>query len=616
MNSQVLFRPLERPKPDISVQKTKDGSYLIVSNIAIGEYEDNIANYWLKSAEEVPDRACLVQCRAEGDWPELSYRDAVDKADRISTWLLNNGYSKETPILILSTNSFAHALLTMGAMQIGVPIAPLSPSFSLMSGDFERLKYAADLVDPKMIFAEDGDLFSKAINALSDRRDQIVTVTGVLHGGLVFDDLLSDLNVDAVAKARATVGPDTLAKILFTSGSTGMPKAVPNTMRMLCSAQKMVELISEPRDPFDNPSIFLDWLPWHHTFGANANFLGSLRIGGTLYMDDGKPVPGLFHRTIANIKKIRPTRFSSVPTAFSFLLDELEKDEELALAFFDRLRMCNYGGAALSQEVYERLQVQAIKHTGMKIPVGTGWGATETTAMGTSLFWNEDKVGIIGVPYSGMTVKLVPVQDKYEIRIKGDAVHTGYYKRPDLTSTYFDEEGFYCIGDAVVFQDPERPERGLAFKGRVSEDFKLANGTWVETGSLRLQLIDALDPFARDVVIGGHDEEFLVIMIVPSEFVVKDAEARGFHAEGDLSVIEDPEILKKIKTKLEAHNQKYPARSRFVGRALVMGSPLSADRNEITDKQYINQKAVLENRSKLVDQLLSSETMGAILKFD
>lgn len=603
MKNAVPFRQLDRPKPDVSVRKSKDGSYVIESNISIGEYEKNIANYWLKSAAEVPERACLVQCKPDGDWPELTYREAVDKANRVSSWLITHGFNSETPILILSGNSLAHALLTMGAMQIGVPIAPLSPSYSLMSSDFERLKYAAELVDAKMVFAEDGDQYAKPIAALADFNLDLVTVTGSASQAIGFEDLLGMLDEVGVERARQKVGPQTLAKILFTSGSTGMPKAVPNTHDMLCSAQKMVKLISEPRDPINNPSVFLDWLPWHHTFGANANFLGSLRLGGTMYLDDGKPIPGLFQRTIENLIRIKPTRFSSVPTAFSFLLDQMEKDAELGQAFFERLRMCNYGGAALSQELYERLQVQAIKYTGMRIPVGTGWGATETTAMGTSVFWNEEKVGLVGVPYSGITLKLIPAQDKFEIRLKGPSVHSGYYKRPDLTATYFDEDGFYCIGDAVSFIDPDTPEKGLVFKGRVSEDFKLSNGTWVETGSLRLALIDALDPYARDVVIAGHDREALSILIVPSEFVVKDAIAAGFADRGALSLITKADILSKIDSKMRAYNAKFSSKSRFISRALVMGSTLSADRNEITDKQYINQRAVLENREQLVTRL-------------
>ncbi|OUR80262.1 hypothetical protein A9Q83_01930 [Alphaproteobacteria bacterium 46_93_T64] len=615
MNSAVPFRKLNRPEPDISVDKNSDGSYLIQSNIAIGEFEKNAAAFWLRSAEEFPDREFLVHCGPDGDWPVLTYSEARDQANQISTWLLEHGYSEKTPILILSGNSFAHALLSMGALQIGVPIVPVSPSYSLMSWNFEKLKYAADLVQPKMVFAENGTLYGQAVKALEAFDLDIATVDGDDLGGMDFENLFPPVDLPRVEAARQRVEHDTLAKILFTSGSTGMPKAVPNTHRMICSGQKMHELISEPRDPIGDRSLVLDWLPWHHTFGGNVNFFGNIRVAGTMYMDDGKPIPGLFDRTIDNIKKIRPTRFSSVPTAFSFLLDQLEKDDELVEAFFDRVKICQYGGAALSQELYERMQVLAIKHTGMRMPFGTGWGSTETTGMGTAVYWEEDKVGLIGVPYSGVQVKLIPVGEKFEIRVKGPHVHTGYYRRPDLTEEYFDEDGFYCMGDAVNFMNAEKLEQGLVFNGRVSEDFKLANGTWVETGSLRLNLIDALDPLVRDVVIAGHDREEIAILIVPNEAVMKKAIENGHVMEGPESLVSQTEILDAVREKLETYHKTNKNKSRFVAHALIMGYPLSSDENEITDKQYINQSAVLGNRAQLVERLYNKVSPPEILHF-
>ncbi|MBE7637300.1 AMP-binding protein [Sneathiella sp. P13V-1] len=617
MHSAVPFRALNRPAPDTSVTKRTDGSYLMQSNIAIGEYETNISKLWHDAAIEMPDRPFLVQCSPEETWAELTYKEAKEKADQISNWLLKNGYSEKTSILILSTNSFSHALLAMGALQIGVPIVPVSPSFSLMTKDFEKLKYAADLVEPKMVFAEDAAMFGKAIDILNEGSRDIFTAKGVFEGtGRPFEDLLDeDIDLEAIEEARTKVHADTLAKILFTSGSTGMPKAVPNTMKMICSGQKMLELISEPRDPINDPLVFLDWLPWHHTYGGNVNFFSVMRVAGTMYMDDGKPVPGLFERTIENIKRVKPTRFSSVPTAFSFLLDRMENDEEFANAFFSRVKICQYGGAALSQELFERMQVQAIKYTGLRMPFGTGWGATETTAVGTAVYWNEEKVGLLGVPYSGIDVKLVPVAGKYEIRVKGPAILEGYYKRPDLTKEYFDEEGFYCIRDAVKFIDPEDPSHGLTFAGRVSEDFKLSNGTWVEVGSLRLNLIDALDPYVRDIVIAGHDMEDIGILLVPSEPAMKEIMANGFKAQIVLDAIADTTYLQNIKEKLESYNEKNKGKSRRVGHVLAMGYPLSPDKNEITDKQYINQSAVLENRAQLVERLFNSTDSDDVLHF-
>ncbi|MEH6402667.1 MAG: AMP-binding protein [Sneathiella sp.] len=613
MSHKVPFRKLNRPMPDISVLGREDGSYLIESNIAIGEYEKNAASDLRRSAEKFPDRAFLVKCSPDEHWPELSYRETRTKADQVSSWLLSRGYGADTPILILSSNSFAHAILSLGAVQVGIPIVPVSPSYSLMSGDYAKLIYAMELVDAKMIFAEDGTLYGKAIEKIRTAGVEVVTVQGEVHNGIRFDDMLEDVDQDLVDKAFADVTGDVLAKILFTSGSTGMPKAVPNTHRMICSSQKMHTLVAEITDPEDNPTIVLDWLPWHHTFGGNVNFFRVIRVSGIMYIDDGKPVPGLFQRTFENIKRVRPTRFSSVPTAYSFLLDQMEKDEDLARAFFDRVTSCLYGGAALSQELFERMQVMAIKYTGLRIPFGTGWGSTETTGTGTAVYWETNKVGLIGVPPAGGQIKLIPVSDKYEIRIKGPHVHEGYFKRPDLTEEYFDEEGFYCMGDAVDFEDPSNLEQGLVFKGRVTEDFKLANGTWVGTGPLRLTLIDALSPLARDVVIAGHDKEGLAIMVVPSEEIYQQALKAGHKVENFLSVIENIDILESFRLKLDDYNKKNKSKSRFIGSAVLLGAPLSVDKNEITDKQYINQSAVLENRAQLVERLYDNVSSAAIL---
>ncbi|MBL4740668.1 MAG: AMP-binding protein [Sneathiella sp.] len=596
------------------MQSRDDGSYLIESNIAIGDYEKNAASNLRQSAESFPDRAFLVKCSPDEHWPELSYRETRTKADQVSSWLLNHGYGANTPILILSSNSFAHAILTLGAVQVGIPVVPVSPSYSLMSGDFAKLTYAAELVDAKMIFAEDGTLYRKAIGKIQADGIEVVTVQGDAHNGICFDDMLGDVDQALVDEAFSKVNGDTLAKILFTSGSTGMPKAVPNTHRMICSSQKMHTLVSEANDPVETPTVVLDWLPWHHTFGGNVNFFRIIRVSGTLYIDDGKPVPGLFQRTFDNIKRVRPTRFSSVPTAYSFLLDQMEKDEDLSVAFFDRVTACLYGGAALSQELFERMQVLSIKYTGLRIPFGTGWGSTETTGTGTAVYWESDKVGLIGVPPAGGQIKLVPVSDKYEIRIKGPHVHEGYFKRPDLTAEYFDDEGFYCMGDAVDFEDPSNLEQGLVFKGRVTEDFKLANGSWVSTGPLRLTLIDALNPLARDVVIAGHDKEDLAILIVPSEGMYQQAIKAGHKADNSLSVLEDAGILASFKSKLDDYNKKNKSKSRFIGSAILLGAPLSVDKNEITDKQYINQSAVLENRAQLVERLYEDGPDTAILK--
>ncbi|MCR9213917.1 MAG: AMP-binding protein [Proteobacteria bacterium] len=616
MSSSIPFLELNRPSPDINVSKNEDGSYVIKSNVDLGEVQKNVGFYWRRSADEFPDRAYLVKCGPTDTWPELTYAEARKQADKVSSWLLQEGYGPDKSILILSSNSFAHAVLSMGAIQVGVPIIPVSPSYSLMGNDFTKLNYAADLVQPGMVFAEDGDMFAAALGAIPLEGKTIVTVTGADHGGTRFEALLGGIDEPAVEAAFSKVDENTLAKILFTSGSTGMPKAVPNTHGMICAAQKTLELVSEARDPAEDYLRVLDWLPWHHTYGGNVNFFGIMRVSGTMYMDDGKPAPGLFQRTLQNLKRVSPSRFSSVPAAYSFLADALEKDDELAEAFFKNMTICQYGGAALSQEMFERMQVLSIKHTGLRMPFGTGWGATETTGTGTAVYWNTEKVGLIGVPTPGVTIKVIPIGDKLEIRIKGPNVLKEYYKREDLTKDYFDEDGFYCIGDAVKWEDPDSLETGLVFNGRVAEDFKLANGTWVSTGALRLQLIDALDPIARDVVIAGHDRDEIGIMIVPTEQVLKQLDQMNGAKSEDGELISETEVFSAVQTKLNSYNQENKAPSRRIGKAAILARPLSVDKNEITDKQYINQGAVLTNRSTIVDRLFSNSLDPEVISYN
>ncbi|WP_339630051.1 AMP-binding protein [uncultured Sneathiella sp.] len=616
MPSNIPFRPFHRPAPDISATRKPDGSLIVRSNIPLGNYEANIGAYWRAAADRFPDRAFLVKCSPDDTWPELSYRTAREQSDRISSYLLSRGYGPDKSIMILSSNSFAHATLMMGAVQVGIPVTQLSPSYSLVGNDFTKLKYAVELTEPGMIFAEDGNTYAAAFESLDLSDKDVVTISGKDHGGIRFDDLLGPVDSVSVEAAFSAVTGESLAKILFTSGSTGMPKAVPNTHEMLCAAQKTLEHVSESPDAVNDPTRVLDWLPWHHTYGGNVNFFGIARVCGTLFMDDGKPTPGLFGRTIENLKRISPSRFSTVPAAYSYLADQMEEDEELGHAFFKNVKICQYGGAALSQEMFERMQQLAIKYIGMRIPFGTGWGATETTGTGTAVHWDSEKVGLIGVPTPGITVKILPVGEKLEIRIKGPNVHAGYYKRPDLTAQYFDEEGYYCIGDAVKWVDPDYPEKGMIFDGRVAEDFKLANGTWVSTGSLRLSLIDALDPLARDVVIAGHDRDEVGILVLLTEAMQKKYADQPGALSADGRRIVAPALIEAVQEKISRYNQGNPSPSRRVGRALILAEPLSVDKNEITDKQYINQGAVLSNRADLVALLFADDGSGGVIKLN
>ncbi|MFO0461832.1 MAG: AMP-binding protein, partial [Burkholderiales bacterium] len=413
-------------------------------------------------------------------------------------------------------------------------------------------------------------------------------------------ELVATRATDAVAERLSSVGPDTVGKLLFTSGSTGMPKAVPNTQRMMCSNMTMY-LQCRPRDPSDPPPQLLDWLPWNHTMGGNALFHPVLADGGTLHIDDGRPLPGQFDETIRNLREVAPTYMSNVPAAWAMLATALEQDDALARHFFSRLRLMGYGGATLPDDLYRRLQALAIRHCGERIVMVTGWGCTETGPTATSTYWNTERVGLIGLPYPGIELKLVPVGGKYEARIKGPIVMSGYHRQPELTAKAFDEDGFYRIGDAATFVDPDDPAEGLVFAGRVVEDFKLTSGTFVHVGTLRVASIAAASPVVQDALVAGQDRPYVGLLAWPNIAACRvvaslpDADAA--------TLVKHPAVIARLREGLAAMNAQAGGSSGRVGRALFLVEPPSVDGNEITDKGYVNQRAGLERRAADVERL-------------
>jgi feruloyl-CoA synthase len=604
----ALFAP-----PQTVAERRSDGSILLRSPIALDTYA-RCAGDWLEQwARQQPDKIFLAE-RASPDapWTTVSYGEALQRVHAIASWILARGLSAERPLVILSDNSIAHALLALAAMHVGVPAAAISPAYSLVSKDFDKLKGMIALLAPGAIYLSDTAMFAPALAAIKPLHTATIVASDTRGlGGLVTFATVAATPVSAeVAAAFAKVGPDTIAKFLFTSGSTGSPKAVINTQRMLTSSQAAKAQLW----PFLNRGelVMLDWLPWSHTFGANHNFNMVLRNGGTLYIDGGKPLPNLFATSLANLRSVLPTVYFNVPRGIDMLISALREDEALRRAFFRDVKFVFYAGAALPQNLWDALEEISLQTTGRAIPMVSAWGSTETSPLATDCHFQAPRSGNIGVPIPGTDVKLVPSGDKLEVRVRGPNVTPGYWKAPDLTATAFDDEGFYLIGDAVTFADPERPELGLFFDGRVSEDFKLTSGTWVSVGTLRLAGIAALAPLAQDIVVCGHNGDDVRFLIFPN--IAACRALTGLADTGPLDeVLAHPAVRAAIGRGLAALKAQGGGSSSFATRALLLAEPPSVDGGEITDKGYINQRAVLSRRAELVGRLLndaSAESIG------
>jgi feruloyl-CoA synthase len=484
-----------------------------------------------------------------------------------------------------------------------VPVVPVSTPYARVSQDFAKLRYIFDLVQPGLIYVDEAERYAKALEAIGATRVEVVASRGSLGATQVtpFATLTEVLPTPAVDAAFAEVGPDTLAKILFTSGSTGQPKGVINTQRMMCANQESAAAAWTILN--EHPPVIVDWLPWNHTFGANHNFNMMLRNGGTLYIDEGKPVPALIGKSIANLREVSPTLYFNVPRGYAALLDHLEKDEALQQKFFARLDLMLYAAAALPQSLWDRLERLGLKVRGRKVPFIASWGMTETAPAVTMVHFPMDRPGNIGVPGPGMELKLVPVEDKLEIRVKGPNVTPGYFKAPDLTAKAFDEDGWLMTGDAVRFAEEGNPAAGLLFDGRVAENFKLTTGTWVNVGMLRPAVIAAGAPVIEDAVITGHDGDEIGLLIFPSLAGLK-ALCSDLGADAKLEdMVGHPAVKAALAEGLAKHNAQAQGSSMRIARCLVMTEPPSIDANEITDKGYLNQRAVLTKRAALVERL-------------
>jgi feruloyl-CoA synthase len=523
--------------------------------------------------------------------------------------LLNRALSPERPIAILSGNDFDHALLALAAMHVGIPYAPISVPYSLMSRDFGKLKAIIDILTPGLVFAADGAVFSRAINAAVPADVEVVVRQNPPHDRrtTTFASLATEHRLErpapAVDVAHEKVNPDTIAKILFTSGSTGHPKGVINTQRMLCVNQAMIR--AGLAFVADEPPVVVDWLPWNHTFGSNHNFGLVLDNGGTLYIDDGKPMPGAIAATVNNLRDIAPTIYFNVPKGFEMLLPYLETDEALRQKFFSRLKVMFYAGASLSQHVHDELQRLAVETAGERIMFLSSLGSTETAPAALACSWESARTGNIGLPLPGVELKLVPRDGKLEARLKGSNITPGYWRALALTADAFDEDGFYKLGDALKFDDPDDPAKGLLFDGRLAEDFKLATGTWVSAGPLRAAFVAHFAPLVRDVVLAGADRNQVAALVFADLDACRQL-APGLAADANAAaVLTEPRVRAEFARRLTALAAQSTGTSSTIGRAVLLAEPPSLDIGEMTDKGSINQRAVLAHRAAVVEDLFA-----------
>ncbi|MAF07114.1 MAG: feruloyl-CoA synthase [Acidiferrobacteraceae bacterium] len=603
---------LEFAAARVTTSVSADGGLVIESPVPLGGYENHLGEMLRRWAQAVPQRTFLAERRGDGDWWRLDYASAAAQADRISQALLDRGLSPERPVMILSGNSIDHALLALGAMQVGIPVVPVSPAYSLMSEDHGKLKALFNLCRPGLVYTAQGDPFTRALAQLPlDKVELVVTDKGSLDTATTdFAELLETRVTPTVDKAFAAVTPEHIAKVLFTSGSTGMPKGVINTHRMLCANQKSIALIW----PFieQTPPVLIDWLPWNHTFGGNHNFNLVLRNGGTLYIDGGKPLPGLIEQTVTNLREVSPTVYFNVPVGYSMLLPRLEKDDLLRESFFRNLKLIFYAAAALPQDLWRRLEKISLVSRGEKVPMTSSWGSTETAPLATSAHFPLREAGNIGIPVPGVALKVLPSGDKMELRVKGPNVTPGYFRQPDLTEPMFDEEGYYRIGDAGKLVDPDDLAKGILFDGRLAEDFKLTSGSWVAVGALRIEVIAAASPVMQDAVITGADRDWVGLLAWPNLAACRDLAG----AAEDLPVEElcvSPAVNRQLLEGLRTYNAKHRGSSTRVERVMLMREPPQIDANEVTDKGYINQRAVLERRKALLDRLYAQTPDSEVL---
>ena len=615
--SNVKYRDMTFGVTRVKMREASKGHLYLSADQALEPYAERMTDRLIHWAKERPDQTLFARRQknadgSTGDWQRISYAQALDGARHIAQGLINRGLNAERPVLIASENDLEHALLALGCLMAGVPYCPASPAYSTISQDYDKLRHLVSTLTPGLVFAADAQRYGKALQSTLGADVEVVLTQGTLEGRegptSTFAELLATPITAAVDAAWSATGPDTIAKFLFTSGSTKLPKAVINTHRLWCSNQQQMR---QSMPLLADSPVLIDWLPWNHTFGGNHNFGLVIYNGGTLYIDDGKPTPALIQETLRNLREIAPTVYFNVPTGFEIIAQVMKTDAVLRKNLLSRVKMFFYAGAALAQPIWDSLFASQEQEVGERIAMTTGLGMTESGPFALFVTNVHVKSADLGVPTPGMEIKLVPNNDKIEIRYKGPNITPGYWRAPEETRAHFDEEGFFCTGDAVTWIDPNDIHQGLRFDGRIAEDFKLATGTFVSVGPLRAKIIAAGAPYIQDVVITGLNRKEVGALIFPTPAV---RTLSGLAANAGLA-----EVL--ASAPVQAHFQKVlnglaaqaTGSASRVARALLLSEPPSIDKGEVTDKGSINQRAVLKHRDALVQALHDGQAPHTLL---
>jgi len=617
----IPFREVPYLPQKLDVTHRHDGSILLTNGQPLRPHPPHMLSpitYWAATA---PERTWLAQRDAvdpsQPGWTKISYGEALSEIRSLAEAFLDMGAGPACPVMILSRNSIEHALVMYAAMWVGAPVVPVTPAYATLAEDFTRLNYIDDLVKPGIIYVDDGALFQRGLDGMELAGRPVIHARNApdTPNAVPLHALLETTPTSAVDLAYDRLTPETVAKFMMTSGSTGEPKAVINTHGMIAANAKMIRSVWDVErleELSGGPQVMINFLPWSHTYGANAILHSMTDWGGTLYIDWGAPTPAKLPEMLRNMGEVSPTQHTTVPAAWAAMATELENDPALAETFFKRLFVMAYGGASMGQDIYERIQKVAVATTGERISLSAGYGATETAPTLSNVHWPNDTMGLIGLPLPGCEMKLAPVGEKLECRVRGPHITPGYYRNSEKTAEAFDEEGFYRMGDAVRFVEPDAPGKGLAFDGRLAEEFKLASGTWVSAGTVRVKVVEAVDGALSDVVVCGLNKDRIALIGFLNEAWCQRCVGEAMDLAG---LCNQPKVIEAVANGIEAYNRAHPNAAQRSAAMSLQAIPPRPEAGEITEKGYINQSKVQALRAEAVEALYSDGDSVAVIRF-